>query len=591
MNRKVFQTLASIVAICILLVGNSYGETATPVLPSEYPISWGVVFQQAAPLPSPYVFGRQTTVLQKGTAYPAPNTMALPCNIVWDRDVPITLRDGTVIYANIFRPEGSPNNLPAIVSWSPYGKTVPTSGSLGSGSIPAEWISGLAPFEAPDPAFWSCNGYAVVHVDVRGVDMSGGNIHYWGMVDAADGYDVIEWVAGQDWSNEKVGLSGNSWLAISQWFIAASRPPHLTAIAPLNGHTDLYRYDVLQGGIPDIAFNQMVSAMFLPGQNLAEQPWVMVQNNVIRNAYSDDKAAKLEKIKIPAYVVADGGTTLHRFGAVEGFRRIASKNKWLRINNTNEWHDQYTPANQQDLLKFFDRYLKGINNGWESTARVRVSVFDPGGTDEVNVPYSSWPLKEAKYRKLYLDAAHGALSAKPVSKKSSAAYDALTGNMTFTMTFDEDTDVIGYLKLRLWVQADGADDMDLFVLVEKLDASGNVLVPNPVYGALYTPVPPPGAPGRLRVSRRALDSTLSTSFMPVLSLRKPQPLKAGQIVPVDIAIFPEAVRFHAGQQIRLIVAGYNIDAYTVPTINAGAHIIHTGGQYGSYLQIPTITSN
>ena len=65
-----------------------------------------------------------------------------------------------------------------------------------------------------------------------------------------------------------------------------------------------------------------------------------------------------------------------------------------------------TPANQKDLLKFFDRYLKGIDNGWESTPRVRVSVLDPGGTDEVNVPYTGWPLKETKYQKFYLDAAY-----------------------------------------------------------------------------------------------------------------------------------------------------------------------------------------
>ena len=137
------------VVMCVFLFVNSHAEEAEekarPVLPSEYPISWGVVFQKGAPLASPYLFGRQTTVLPKGTTYPPPNAMALPCNIIWDRDVPVTLRDGTVIYTNIFRPEGSPNNLPAIISWSPYGKTIPAGGSLASPSIPAEWISGIAP--------------------------------------------------------------------------------------------------------------------------------------------------------------------------------------------------------------------------------------------------------------------------------------------------------------------------------------------------------------------------------------------------------------------------------------------------------------
>jgi uncharacterized protein len=585
MQKKLFLCLILMIGMCVLLAGTGYsGENKSKVLPSEYPSSWGVIFQQAAPLPSGYVNSRTTTTLQKGSVAFA-GAMALPCNIIWDRDVPVPLRDGAVIYTDVFRPESTPTNLPAIIAWSPYGKSVPQ--TSGGSSVPAEWFSGWAKSEGPDAAFWCCNGYAVVNPDVRGTNMSEGNIYFWGEVDAADGYDVVEWAAKEDWSNGKVGFHGTSWLAIAQWFIAATQPPHLAAIAPWNGQTDLYRYDILQGGIPDIFFNSMV-APGLVGENYSEQPWAMVGNYTLRSAYSDDKAAKLEKITVPAYVVADGGTTLHRFGALEGFRRIKSKNKWLRINNTNEWNDQYNPTNQQDLLLFFDRYLKGISNGWESTARVRVSVLDPGGADDVNVPFSKWPLAETKYQKYYLDAAQGTLSTKPTAKASSVRYDGATGQTTFTIKFAEDTTLIGYSKLRLWVEADTATDMDLFVLVEKLDADGNVLTPDPVYSALYFPVPPPGAPGRLRVSRRELDSTLSTSFMPVLSLRKKQLLTPGKIVPVDIAICPEGVKWHAGQQLRLIVAGHHIDGLTVPTINAGNHIIHAGGKYASYLQLPII---
>jgi uncharacterized protein len=582
MSRRLGMWLMAIVAVCILLPGNGYSKGKSPVLPSEYPAGWGVIFD---PSFNPGVPPAAFSETELGPDDSIPGMLPLGCKIVWQKDVAVTLRDGTVLYTDIFLPKDSPTDLPAIIAWSPYGKSVPTGTPT---SVPPAWFSGWAKGEGPDAAFWCCKGYAVVNPDARGAFNSEGDIHFWGMVDAADGYDVVEWVASQDWSNGKVGLHGTSWLSIAQWFIAATQPPHLAAIAPWNGLSDAYRNDILQGGIPDIFFNSMV-ATHLTGQNFTEQPWAMVEADPFRTPYSDDKAAKLENITVPAYVVVDGATTLHRFGALEGFRRISSEKKWLRINNTNEWYDQYDPENQQDLLRFFDRYLKGIRNGWEATPKARVAVLDPGGVDQINVPFSKWPLVETHYRKFYLDAANGTLSQHPSTKAASVSYDALTGQATFTIKFEEETEVIGYLSLRLWVEADGADDMDLFVLVEKLDADGTPLLPGADVSRQYFPLPPPGAPGRLRVSRRELDNKLSTQFMPVLSLRSQQLLTPGQIVPVDIAIYPEAVLWQAGQQLSLTVAGHIIKTEPpVPTINAGNHIIHTGLKHQSYLQLPVI---
>lgn len=67
-------------------------------------------------------------------------------------------------------------------------------------------------------------------------------------------YDLIEWLATQEWSNGKVGLANNSWLAASQWFAAAEQPPHLAASAPWKGFSDMYRDVVYGGGIPDPTF-------------------------------------------------------------------------------------------------------------------------------------------------------------------------------------------------------------------------------------------------------------------------------------------------------------------------------------------------
>ena len=125
--------------------------------------------------------------------------------------------------------------------------------------VPLNATSGLEKFEGPDPAYWVAQGYAVVNVDKRGAYMSEGNLLYWGHDDALDGCDVIEWIASRDWCTGKVGMSGNSWLTVSQWFIAAEKPAHLAAIAPWEGFCDHYRESGTRGGIPTPEFPEMIA--------------------------------------------------------------------------------------------------------------------------------------------------------------------------------------------------------------------------------------------------------------------------------------------------------------------------------------------
>jgi len=103
-----------------------------------------------------------------------------------------------------------------------------------------------------------------------------------------------------------------------------------------------------------------------------------------------------------------------------------------------------------------------------------------------------------------------------------------------------------------------------------------------------------GATGRLRVSHRALDATRSTPSEPYLTHCVEELLNPGQIVPVEIGIWPIGMRWHAGEQLRLIIAGYNLTPVPLPGVkppelrNRGEHIIHTGGRYDSHLVAPRI---
>jgi len=575
------------------------GTLVQDARPSTYPSSWNVVFASAAPLPADYVFGPQTTILKQGSVFP-PAAMPLPCDIRWDRDVPVTLRDGVTIYTDILQPVDC-GRVPAIVAWSPYGKTIPQK-DVQAGVDPKE-VTGLSKSEGPDAGFWVSHGYAVVNPDPRGVGKSQGDIHAWGSVDGQDGHDVIEWIAQQLWSNGKVALHGTSWLSMAQWFIAETKPPHLTAIAPWNGISDVYRQNAMFGGIPNMGFDAQVFA-HLAGPARVERPDMMAEAHPLMDAYWQDKAPKLESITVPAYAVTDVVTDLHRMGTFEGYRRLGSKDKWLRVDNRQEWTDQYDPANEKDLLKFFDYFLRGIDNGWQDTPKVRMAILDPGGEDRLNVPYLSWPLQETQYQRLYLGADQRLQSAPPATEFQSS-YPANTGQCIFTHRFATDTQLTGYLKAQLWVEAKDANEADIFLLVEKLDNDGKLLVPDEMSARQYIPIPPAGTHGRLRVSLRKLDPTLSTEYLPIQSFDESQMVPSGEIVPVDIAIMPASEVFHAGEQLRLTISGHEFLAPPatqatagvlafmgpmppLPTKNVGVHIIHGGGHRQSFLQIPVV---
>lgn len=590
-----------------------------------------VPLRKALPVDAPRVrypgFKPEKLVLKAGSVR-REGAMPLPCDILLERDVAIKLRDGVTIYADVFRPVGD-EACPAILAWSPYGKEIGgqmlDDVPMRSG-VPLSATSGLEKFEGPDPAYWVAHGYAIVNPDKRGAYMSEGNLLYWGHEDALDGCDVIEWIASRPWSNGKVGMSGNSWLTVSQWFIAAERPEHLAAIAPWEGFCDHYRESGTRGGIPAPEFPEMIAETFASAHGMLEDQPRMIVERPFMCDYWEDKAARVENIEIPAYVVASYTNSVHTHGSFAGFRRMASKEKWLRVHNTSEWFDYYTPENVEDLRRFFDHYLKGIDNGWEQTPRVRLSVLNPGGTDIVGRTEEEFPLARTQYRKLYLSAADSTLCTTLPDQQAVSEYqsDSVRHEVTYRYRMEKPTELTGYMKLHLWVSAPDHDDMDLAVRVEKLSRDGQPL-PDRTGNII-------AATGLMRVSMRQLDEARSTEAEPYYTFTTEQKLKPGEIVPVEIEIWPMGLYFNEGEILQLTVGAYQpanaaipfgsasisvpregytfmpgqpVDMITVggnatqcadptevvvspATHNAGRHRIYTGGQYDSYLYVPEI---
>lgn len=529
---------------------------------------------------------RETIVFKKGSQQEE-GAMPLPCDMIKEKDVPLTMRDGTVLYADVFLPV-TEEKIPAIISWAPYGKGGTGAWTLdefpGRLGISKSRLSGLQAWEGCDPGYWCDKGYAIVQVDARGAFHSEGQLAYFSSQEGRDGYDTVEQIANMDWCSGKIGFAGNSWLALSQWRIAEQCPPHLAAIAPWEGLTDPYRDIFARGGIPDLGFPELVLQR-LYGNGEAEDPMAMMQEHPLIDWYWEDKAVDTSKIEVPVYAVASYTNAVHVEGTFRGWRNLKSSN-WLRIHNTVEWPDFYTEEYVEDLRKFFDRYLKERENGWEDTPHVRMSVLDPGHEDIVGRPENSFPANGAAQRNLYLDMQNGTLTETVPPTETTTEYEINSDKACadFRYEFREDTEISGYPVLKLWVSLDGYVDGDLFVQMQKLDADGNQLF----HHALGIP-PFGGSEGLVRLSRRSLKATASQE-PPEYAFTQEEMLREGEIVPVTIPLSPIAMRWHKGEVLRLRISANPLRGATLPGVPAPKklpgkrHILHGGGKYDACLQ-------
>ena len=146
------------------------------------------------------------------------------------------LRDGTITYVDLFRPDAS-GQFPALLQRTPYDKAGPLSRS-----------------STIDPITAASRGYAVVIQDVRGRYTSDGEFYTF-VNEIDDGYDSVEWVASQPWCTGKVGMVGASYVGATQWLAAKSRPPSLAAIAPVVTGSDYHEGWAWQAGAFQLGFN------------------------------------------------------------------------------------------------------------------------------------------------------------------------------------------------------------------------------------------------------------------------------------------------------------------------------------------------
>ena len=562
--------------------------------------------------------------------------------ILVEKDVPIPLADGHMVYCNVFRPNRD-GVFPPIVVFTPYGKDsdvavdfkrywdfvlrdhpeVVRDGSTGK----------YLTWEVPDPERWVPAGYAVIVVDARGTGKSPGFYEMMAPLQTREYYDAIEWAGVQSWSNGKVGLLGVSYLAIKQWQVAALQPPHLAAFIPWEGMFDHYRDLYRHGGIyssfflkllwdTQIAINQngnagspyrdrftgkvstgeTIDPDLLPG-NLAN-----VYEAGLRHPF-DDAYFKLRtpmaaRVEVPFLSAGNwGGLGLHLRGNVEAFELAASRNKWLEMHTDTHFASMYLPHALALQMKFFDHFLKGEDNGWDRQPPLILTIRDPRGS--VRRDETEWPLARTKWTRYYLDAEDSALSMDAPPSSGTAEYDAQTDGITLrSEPFGRDTEFTGPVAAKLFVSTSTVD-MDLFLTLRVFD-SNHVEV-------TFVGANDPRAPisqGWLRVSHRKTDPERSRPYKPYHPHDERQLLKPGEVYEVDVEIWPTSIVVPAGYHLALTISGkdferpdsqglmkgsgiflHNDPADRPADIFGGVQIIHTGADRPSHLLMPLISAS
>jgi predicted acyl esterase len=526
-----------------------------------------------------------------------------PAGVRLERDVQVRTRDGVILRVNVYRPEEDGRH-PVLLSAQPYGKDVlpgrrrrggyrpPRQYRLMPQSVPfahSAWTG----WEAPDPAFWVPRGYVVVYADLRGWGRSDGVGELFSEQEALDGYDLVEWAGSQPWSTGRVGLNGVSYLAISQWAAASARPPHLAAICPWEGLTDLYRDWARPGGIREDGFLPLWNAgMRLQRRSRPD----MRRQQKARPLFDRWWAARnrnIERIDVPALVCGSfSDHNLHSRGSFEGFRRISSAQKWLYTHRGPKWSTYYSDEALRFQARFFDHFLAGEDNGMPDVPRVRLEVREDADTVVAVRGEDDWPPPATEWRALHLDA-DGALVRDAPARSAAMGFDSRRGRATFRWTFDTDTEVVGPMSLRLYVQVQQADDVHLFAGIRK-ERGSRVVGFQGSYGFDRDLV----TRGWLTASHRSTDPARSLPWLPFHPHNRRQPLAAGEIAPLDVELLPSATLFRAGETLRLDVQGRRFFPRN-PLVGQfpagyqpsprGRCVLHCGGPHPAALLLPSST--
>src|SRR5262249_45165486 len=292
----------------------------------------------------------------------------------------VAMRDGVKLATDVYLPEGK-GPWPVVLTRTPYNKD-----SLGQQNRQ-----------------WTLNGYVFVIQDCCGKFKSEGKYMLF-MDDHLDGYDTVEWVVKQTWSNGKVGMIGASVMGITANQASITAPPHLVAMYVMVVSVSAYQQAIYTGGV----FRKEMNEQWLKAQNATD-----VLNLTFQH-YKDDGYVNIregrlhwEKVQVPVYNWG-GWYDIFGQGNIDNFVGLQSRGAGMALGNQKlmmgPWAHgaiedvKYPPnasldlmssmRNQSEAARWFDYWLKGVNNGIMEEPPVKYYVM--GDTTDPKAPGNEW---------------------------------------------------------------------------------------------------------------------------------------------------------------------------------------------------------
>lgn len=545
------------------------------------------------------------------------------------KEVQIPMRDGGYLAANLYQPDAN-GRYPVLMTVGPYGKDVhfpqfaPVNPTIAKEYIHLQDKGPLMSWETPNPEFWVPQGYAILRVDERGIGNSPGKLDILSDSLKKDFYDAIEWAGMQPWSNGKVGLIGISYFAMSQWAVASEQPPHLACIVPWEGTVDIYCEFAYPGGIQSNGFlafwwnHGVLPHQYNPGRTFAEEQLAanrvdfleFVKNTPLRNQAWINRSADLSKVKVPVLSASNWFSAgIHTRGNFLGFQNAASEHKWLEVHIGSHVAGFYTEESRALQKKFLDYWLKEIDSGLMQEPKVKLAI--PRGGKSYTWRYENeYPLKRTKWTRYYLNADSKELTeerpqsvtshfyegdkdresaswAKPMQKVFNKTEPNPKRVLFKTAPFEQETEILGPIKLRLWASS-SIDDMDIFVSLRNIDPQGNEVIHSGALSEFF-----PISKGWLRASLRKTDKKLSTEYKPYYTFDEIQKLTPCEAYPLDIEIWDSAIVLNKGHRLLLEIGSQSQSGcFMLETgedrIWDADVTIYSGGSFDSYLLLPII---
>lgn len=545
-----------------------------------------------------------------------------------EHDLMMTMRDGTQIACNVYRPDAA-GPFPALHAADSYQKDLV--------DLPQLPIFHMR--ETNDIDYFVSRGYVYVHSDSRGTGHSPeGQWDLFGEDMQNDLYDMTEWIAAQEWCDGSVGMIGESQLAWSQWFCAVQQPPSLKCILPWDAGADMYRDVAWHGGLMAFGFPTMWHAWEIRGHYRLGVPdrdpgttranpemgrWDLVWNVINHPTYDEFWQVRnpdFARVQVPVFVVgALHKVGLHLRGVVRGFEELKTPKRMLLVHGDADGDEMAiynSPEMRRLMLRWYDHWLKGNDTGMLDEDPVTVFVR---GADQYRTT-SDWPLPHTDYRSLYFNSAHsGAVESlndgsltwePPTATDDSFSYSypdpdwthfsgAGTAVMdrgvpfgqrripTFTSApLDEDLQIAGNIVLVLYASTDQKNTDFLVRLVDQFPDDEQV-AGTPPNGIILTR-------GWLKASHAATRSEeLSRPDRPYYRHDDPQPVEPGKVYKYEIEIWPTSNLFRRGHRIRIDVACGDSPALDFGGhyygIKVGRDTYYHDAEHPSHVILPVVT--